>query len=134
MSDQGSEQAKNGRDGFDVYSADSPRRETPKDGPVLGKNNTYEWTDDLSEGAPNGDTIGTAHFEGTMQDDNHLSCSGTITLQGGGGWTGTVDLLGTLHLKGDKVGEGHLTVTDGGQAPFRTIHVTKDNPKRYKTV
>jgi hypothetical protein len=134
VSDQGSEQAKNGRDGFDVYSADSPRHEAPKDGPVPGKNNTYEWTDDLSEGAANGNPIGTAHFEGTMQDDNHLSCSGTITLDAGGGWKGTVDLLGTLHLKGDKVGEGHLTVKDGQQAPFRTVHVTKDNPKRYKTV
>ena len=129
MSDQG----KDGKGGFDVYSANDPSDEKPKDGPVPGKDNSYEWTDELSEGGPNGDPIGSAHFEGTMQDDTHFSCTGTVTLKGSQ-WTGTVDLIGTLHLKGGKVGEGHLTVPDGQSAPFRTVHVTKDNPKRYKTV
>src|SRR5262245_42183084 len=82
-----SDQAKDGRNGFDVYSADNPSSERPKDGPAPGKNNSYEWTDDLSEGGPNGDSIGTAHFEGTMQDDTHFSCSGTVDLNGGSGWT-----------------------------------------------
>ena len=134
MSDERSGQATSGRNEFDVWSTDRPKQEKPKDGPVPSKNSGYEWTDDLSEGGPNGDAIGTAHFVGTMQDDSHLSCTGSIELTGGSGWTGTVTLIGTLHLKGAKVGEGHLTVKDDPLAPFQSVHVTKDNPKRYKTI
>jgi hypothetical protein len=134
VSDEGNGQAKTGKNGFDVWSTDEPASETPKNGPVPGKSNTYEWTDDLSEGGPNGATIGTAEFSGTMEDNEKLDCGGSIHLTGGSGWTGRVRVSGTLQLQDGKVGFGHLAVDDGQDVPFQRVHVTKENPKRYKTV
>jgi hypothetical protein len=140
MSDEGSGQAKGGnnpKDGFNVLSDDKPAKEKPKDGPDSNTSSSYDWDDNLNQDQQSGKAVkgvGQASFQGTVTADQ-IECDGSITITGGTQWTGTVELKGTLDLVNGKVGDGFLDVKPSNNPPpFSRVRVTKENPKRYKTV
>ena len=112
--------------GFRLLSmgADTP---VPATGP-------YNWEDRLCEPSATSVQVGSTHFEGEVQG-GRVTCTGSITVTGGPGWHGTVNVSGTLQLVGGLVGEGDLAV-DSSTAPvtFQTVHVDRVNPKRYAAV